>query len=121
MKRNFSQTLNLLCLRDSSFLKKNGTLNITAAARVLKINQPTLLRMLDGDSSQPREDNLQKLRSYFKVTTDQLMGLSPIAGIDDFEKDTDAMAQIEKLIPQLAPQELIDLASKSLSLANNKQ
>jgi transcriptional regulator with XRE-family HTH domain len=82
MKKNFTDILKNLCYKDPNFRKKNGTFNATKAAKILKINQATLHRLLNGYSDQPRPDNIEKLTDYFKVTTDQLMGKKPLE-VDD--------------------------------------
>ncbi|MGH1470129.1 MAG: hypothetical protein ACRBCS_02990 [Cellvibrionaceae bacterium] len=82
MKRTFSKTLNLLLEHTPEFLKSNGAVNVTQAGKQIGINQATLKRMCDGDSGQPKEDNLAKLRKYYKLSTDQLMGISPIPWLD---------------------------------------
>lgn len=37
------------------------------------VSQPTIKRILDGDSKDPRRSNLDKLAAYFGITTEQLI------------------------------------------------
>lgn len=84
MSRHFCETLNLLVdSLGSEFRKANGSLNIAMIARAIRINQPTMQRMLNGQSKEPSGENADKLCSFFRVDRDQLVGRKPIPGIDD--------------------------------------
>ena len=83
MKRSFADTLRLLILSREEMLKVNGSINGSAAARQIKINQSTLSRMLNDQSGEPSSDNAEKLKRCFGVTYDQLTGKEPIPGIDE--------------------------------------
>ena len=61
---------------------KAGKLVVSKAAKTLGINQPSLKRMLDGQSGRPSEENAQKLMRYFGVTFEQLIGNHPIDWLD---------------------------------------
>lgn len=73
-KRSISETVLLLCCNAQEFLKGDGSLNVTHAAKCIGLNQPTLKRIIDGESKTPNEETREKLCSYFKVTIDQLFG-----------------------------------------------
>lgn len=70
--------LERLCLSRPELLKKNGSINQNAVARHTGVNQPTIKRMLDGESDQPRPDNIEKLARYFKVSAAAVRGEAPI-------------------------------------------
>ncbi|PCI54194.1 MAG: hypothetical protein COB36_10920 [Alphaproteobacteria bacterium] len=83
MKRSFADTLRLLILNREEMLKASGAINGSAAARLIKINQSTLSRMLNDRSGKPSSDNADKLKKCFGVTYDQLTGKEPVPGIDE--------------------------------------
>lgn len=56
----------------------NGELNVAHAAELMGMNQPTLARMLDGKSAQPRPANLEKITAFLGITAGQLVGTEPI-------------------------------------------
>lgn len=47
-------------------------------ARSAKVNQPTIHRILTGESREPRRSNVEKLAAFFGVSTDQLYGIAPL-------------------------------------------
>lgn len=53
-------------------MSKKGITNVTELARVTKIHQPTLHRLLAGDVRDPRYLNLKQLANYFNVNVDEL-------------------------------------------------
>lgn len=92
-KRTLSETLTLLFSKQEQWQKRDGSLNVSAAAKGLNMNQSALKRILDGESSQPSIENGDRLTNHFKVTRDQLIGLKPIECIDGKE----AISEAEKL------------------------
>jgi SOS-response transcriptional repressor LexA len=87
MKLNFCETLNALCSAVGPEFKKNsGTINVTTLARAIRINQPTLTRMLNGQSKEPGGENADKLCRFFGIDRDQLLGNKPIAFLSDSSK-----------------------------------
>ncbi len=82
MKRSFGQTLDLLCARQAKYSKPGGGVNVTKLADAIGINQTALLRMLRGESREPRADNAKKLCAFFQVDREQLVGEKPIPSID---------------------------------------
>jgi len=83
MKRNFYETLTALSNSVGNDYRKNsGTLNVTALATAIKINQPTLARMLNGQSKEPAGENADNLCRFFNIDRDQLLGKKPIPIID---------------------------------------
>lgn len=67
-----SKNLEALCLTIEGATKSNGTVNVSRAARELDIHQPTLLRMLKGESERARPENEEKICKRFGITTVQL-------------------------------------------------
>lgn len=100
-KRNFNQTLDLLLNSRDEFKKLNGSLNVTAAAKLLGLNQPTLKRMLDGATEIPERDNGERICKYFKIDWEQMIGKKPIAFIDlntDEQNKEYAIEEVAKLM-----------------------
>ncbi|MEO1082417.1 MAG: hypothetical protein AAFY29_22875 [Pseudomonadota bacterium] len=54
--------------------KKDGTLNVAQTAKLLGIEQPTLQRMLAGQSDLPNRSNAEKLMRLLNVSFGQLVG-----------------------------------------------
>lgn len=81
-KRNFNQTLELLLESRPEMKKNNGSLNVTAAAKLLGLNQPTLKRMIDGATDIPERDNGERICKFFKIDWEQMIGKKPISYID---------------------------------------
>lgn len=96
MKRDFCETLNLLCRHDPEFYE-NGAINSATVSRAVGIAQATVHRMLNGQSKEPRAVNAKKLCSYFKVTREQLVGDSPIPSFDQPHH----IAEAEQVNPRL--------------------
>jgi SOS-response transcriptional repressor LexA len=83
MKLDFNQTLNALCQSvGPAFRKTNGTVNITALAHAMRMDQPTLNRMVAGKTKDPAGASAEKLCRFFGVSRDQLLGNSPIPSIE---------------------------------------
>jgi transcriptional regulator with XRE-family HTH domain len=62
--------------------------NVTEAnlARIIKLPQPTLNRLLSGQTEDPRISTLRKLSSYFNVTLDYLINDPPTAIKTKFQR-----------------------------------
>lgn len=54
-------------------MKKNNITNVTELARLVKIQQPTLHRLLSGDVKDPKYVNLKQLADYFSVSVSDLV------------------------------------------------
>lgn len=80
-KRTIQETVKALAERNPDFIRA-GSLNVSAVARAAKMNQPTLKRILDGDSQNPGVENEEKICRLFKITVEQLRGKAGIPGID---------------------------------------
>lgn len=80
--RTFAQTLHLLCERDGMVKPRTGKPAPSILARRTSLNQPTVTRMLRGDSESPTDENGRKLCRAFRVSREQLVGREQIAGID---------------------------------------
>lgn len=77
--------LNALCKREPRLLRKNGEINHNELARMASVNQPTVTRILSGESATPKRGNALKLASVFGLTAEQILGLQQIPGL--FEPD----------------------------------
>ena len=121
MNRDFSETFRLLCIREPRFLNNQGKLNETKAGRELKINQATMQRLLSGYSKQPKENNLAKIRKFFKVSTDQLMGNAPIASIDDMPTDQPIIATENKYLSLTKEQQGFIISMIETMVSDNKK
>lgn len=73
-----SRILEQLIRSDESLLKKDGSINQSAAAKAFGINQPTLFRILSGDSIEPRSNAIQGICRYFNIQPAQLRGEAPL-------------------------------------------
>ena len=73
--------LTALCLRDPRLLKNDGSINHNELARLANLNQPTVTRILNGESKEPRRDNLAKLAAFFRVGMAQIEGYEEIVGL----------------------------------------
>lgn len=56
-----------LCLTIESALYPDGTLNVTQAAKVIGLSQPTLKRILDGVHDQARPATENKIADFFGI------------------------------------------------------
>ena len=121
MNRDFSETFRLLCIREPRFLNNQGKLNETKAGRELKINQATMQRLLSGYSKQPKENNLAKIRKFFKVSTDQLMGNAPIASIDDMPTDQPIVTTENKYLSLTKDQQSFIISMIETMVSDNKK
>lgn len=74
-RRTIAETLALL-------IKHDDNISQGALERASGVNQPTINRILTGQSAEPKLQNLEKLATYFHVTVDQLRGKDPISWID---------------------------------------
>lgn len=76
-----SQTLKKLIETDESLLKKDGSINQYAAARAFGVNQPTLSRVLSGESHEPKGKFVEAICAYFSIEPAQLRGEKPLPGV----------------------------------------
>jgi hypothetical protein len=81
-KRPFAKTLCELLLTVPGFRKKDGSLNVSKAAKDLHLRQPTLKRWIDGLSLFPDKENADKVCRRFRISYDQLVGDLPIPLLD---------------------------------------
>jgi len=58
-------TDNIRALVDA--VRKERGISLNALAREIGINQPTLLRIYEGESKEPKLENLAKIARYFRV------------------------------------------------------
>jgi transcriptional regulator with XRE-family HTH domain len=73
-----SRILEQLIKNDPSLIKKDGTINQAAAAKVFGIHQPTLFRILSGKSAEPKAHAVQAICGYFGIQPAQLRGEAPL-------------------------------------------
>src|SRR5574337_832776 len=68
-----------------------GEKTVTSIAREIGMKQPTLLRIMNGDSKNPRRENLAPIARYFKCDVDDFyagslppdLGVAPQAGTEN--------------------------------------
>lgn len=77
--KTLSDILESLIREHPQLLKKDGSINQNAVARFTGVNQPTIKRMLDGESGQPRADNIEKLARSFGCSQAVIRGEAPIS------------------------------------------
>lgn len=80
-KPTYQQVLIALCLRDKKLVKADGGINHNELARKIEANQPTVSRHLNGEVDHPSGKMGEKIRTYFGVTLDQLVGNEPVPGL----------------------------------------
>lgn len=80
--RTFAQTLELICRASyPQYVRDNGTINQTAFARRLGVNQPQILRWLSG--TVPDQKSVDHLAKVLRLSQAQVRGEAPIVLIDD--------------------------------------
>lgn len=72
--KTLSDILETLIREHPDLLKKDGSINQNAVARFTGVNQPTIKRILDGESGQPRADNIEKLAKAFRCSQAVIRG-----------------------------------------------
>ena len=75
-KQTLAENIIRLAKDNSAFWKLNGDLNVTAIARASGVNQPTLKRILDGESKDQKQENIMGLAKALKTTASALRGES---------------------------------------------
>jgi len=76
-----SQLLESLIKTDGALLKHDGSINQNSAARAFGIHQPTLSRILSGQTLEPRAKAVEAICEYFGIEPSQLRGEQPIPSI----------------------------------------
>lgn len=112
-KRTFHETLAILLSKREELKKKDGKINVTAAAKAMDLNQSALKRMLDGESGQPNIENGEKITSFLQVTRDQLIGKKPVEWIDGVSQGAEdelSNSYFLKLIGPMSQDEKQDLS-----------
>ena len=70
-------------MSDRSLLKGDGSINQNAAARAFGIKQPTLHRILSGESQDPKARIVESIATYFDVEPAHLRGEKPLSILKD--------------------------------------
>lgn len=73
-------------------MREKGIANVTELARITKIHQPTLHRLLAGEVKDPKYANLKQLADYFGVTVSDIV-----------EKDMSNMPKVDIVSFKWAP------------------
>jgi len=73
-----SKILEQLIKSDPTLLKKDHSINQAAAAKAFGINQPTLFRILSGESADPKSNSVRAICNYFGIQPAQLRGEVPL-------------------------------------------
>ncbi len=60
-------------------MQEKGNLSETELARQINLPQPTVHRILSGETSDPRASTLRLLASFFNVTMDHLLGIPTLS------------------------------------------
>lgn len=79
----FSKVLEGLIKSDKRLLKSDGSINQNAAARAFGLNQPTLSRILSGETQEPKSKVIEAISAYFGVEPAQLRGEKTLVGVPD--------------------------------------
>jgi len=78
-KISMAKVIETLCrLKKPHLLKADGTVNQAQLAAEAKLEQPTIGRILAGESKRPRPQTTEALAAYFGVTIGQMMGNEPL-------------------------------------------
>jgi len=83
----FQEILNALIAKR---IKDSGKITKTTIAERCGMYPSTFNRLTTGIIRNPSPDQLQKIGDFFDVSTDQLLGLQPIAGINDSVQEPSA-------------------------------
>lgn len=78
MKKTVGDVIKMLALTRPEILNKHGEINQNELARRTGVNQPTIKRILDNESIEPKDSNVGKLARYFGVSKSQMRGEEPI-------------------------------------------
>ena len=112
----------------------NGV-NVTKAAELIGLPQPTLKKILDGKTRSLRFETEELFKSFFGVDSSQLKGERPISWISESSDSVvmnfmnanaangtqDSLAELIKLMAQMSPNEIKSLIEQAEKMANNKQ
>lgn len=107
-----SSILEGLIKSDARLLKSDGSINQNAAARAFGINQPTLSRIMSGETQEPKAKVVEAISSYFGIEPAELRGEKAVAGVPE------SMRLVQ---PRLSKdEELLLSLYRSLSYATQK-
>ena len=70
--------MNTLSLNITSLMKIKNIASIAELARLVKISQPTLHRLLAGKTKNPDQKIMQKIANYFHIPVNQLLANNPL-------------------------------------------
>ncbi len=73
-------------------LMSREQINATELARRIDLPQPTIHRLLAGKTDDPKISTLHVIAQYFRITIDQLLGNTPLEGINNFKKSLHSFA-----------------------------
>src|SRR3990167_10592030 len=88
--------MNTLSLNITSLMKIKNIASIAELARLVKISQPTLHRLLAGKTKNPDQKIMQKIANYFHIPVNQLLANNPlektyISNVDRFHAEPSAV------------------------------
>lgn len=104
MTNNIQNNVSYLCSLIEGAKKASGEVNITAAARILGIQQTTLMRIVKGQITQLRPDTEKALQDYFRISKADLYD-------DDLEvlMKSSRVDRLAAMIDELTPEEVLEL------------
>lgn len=73
-----------------------GGLKVTDLARMIKVPQPTLHRIVTGKCINPHKDTLKPIADYFNITVSQLKGLEPLV-CDPFLSHQNIISDVSRI------------------------
>lgn len=94
-------------------LMRDREIGANELSRRTKVPQPTITRIRNGDSKQPKDSNLRKLAAYFGVHVDVLRG------VEDPPKADPALRASEPLVNYSALS--LDIAARWMTLSPERQ
>lgn len=69
----------------------------TELARLTKVPQPTIQRIIAGTTARPHSNSLVPIADYFKISINQLKGAEPIDWLDKVEAKHSGINQVPLL------------------------
>lgn len=100
-----------------NYLLEKNDMSEISLGRAIGVPRSTINRITSGRTSDPRASTLNAIAAYFKITTEQLLGLKPLL----LEKEQTELVDIEKaqLIPILEWDDAKDWLKTTLRINDN--
>ena len=107
MKNYLRSNIDYLCRSLEGAVKAGGDINVTRAARTIRLGQTTLMRILDGSVEHLRPDTEATIKTYFRLVGEDLIhsDLKQVLGASKVDR-------IDALIKELTPEEVLELTKR---------